>query len=269
MESEASIIEGPGSQTGGLSRWGDYSSMSIDPSDDCTFFYTTEYLPNNGSFNWNTRIGSFFFPSCTGTPGYSMSASPGSQSVVPGGSTSYTATVTPFNGFSGTVSLTVSGCPTGATCTMNPTSVTVPPAENSTLNVSTSSSTPAGTYTLTITGTSGSLTQSTTVTLVVSTFTLTATPASQTVKKGASTTYTAKVAAVNGFNGTVMLSVSGLPSGATASFSPSTINGSGTSTMTVSTGKKPTGTFTLNITGTIGSFSQSAKVTLNINNNGK
>src|SRR5205823_7472130 len=69
-----SIIEGTGSQTGGLNRWGDYSSMSIDPADDCTFWYTTEYLAASGSFNWHTRVGSFKFTSCGGTPDFSLSA---------------------------------------------------------------------------------------------------------------------------------------------------------------------------------------------------
>jgi fibronectin type 3 domain-containing protein len=68
MGSETSIIEGGGSQLRGLSRWGDYSSMSIDPVDDCTFWYTSEYLQFNGSFNWSTRIASFEFPSCSSTP---------------------------------------------------------------------------------------------------------------------------------------------------------------------------------------------------------
>lgn len=68
LETENSIIEGTGSQTGGLSRWGDYSGMSIDPIDDCTFFYTTEYLKANGSFNWSTRVGSFKFTNCGGPP---------------------------------------------------------------------------------------------------------------------------------------------------------------------------------------------------------
>ena len=56
---------GGGSETGGLSRWGDYSAMSVDPSDDCTFYYTTEYIPSNGSFNWHTRINSFKFNTCS------------------------------------------------------------------------------------------------------------------------------------------------------------------------------------------------------------
>ena len=67
MEGETSIIEGGGSQQpASRQRWGDYSSMTIDPVDDCTFWYTTEYYQTTGSiFNWNTRIASFQFPSCS------------------------------------------------------------------------------------------------------------------------------------------------------------------------------------------------------------
>ena len=64
MQAENTIIDGSGSQLTNLSRWGDYSSMTIDPVDDCTFWYTTEYLKSNGTFNWSTRIASFKFPSC-------------------------------------------------------------------------------------------------------------------------------------------------------------------------------------------------------------
>jgi hypothetical protein len=65
MQAEASMIEGGGSQTGSrLARWGDYSAMTIDPVDDCTFWYTNEYIPTNGAFNWSTRIGSFKFAGC-------------------------------------------------------------------------------------------------------------------------------------------------------------------------------------------------------------
>ena len=66
LESELSIIEGTGSQTNGLHRWGDYSSMSVDPTDDCTFWYTNEYYGTTGSFNWATRIGAFKFNNCKG-----------------------------------------------------------------------------------------------------------------------------------------------------------------------------------------------------------
>src|SRR6266566_4244652 len=67
MEAEANIFQGAGSQTSGLSRWGDYSSMSIDPVDDCTFWYVNQYIPSNGAFNWATHIYSFKFPSCGAT----------------------------------------------------------------------------------------------------------------------------------------------------------------------------------------------------------
>jgi hypothetical protein len=270
MESEDSIFEGNGSQTGGLTRWGDYSSISIDPTDDCTFWYTNEYIPSDGSFNWHTRIGSFQFASCSGVPGFTVTASPGSQNIVPGSTVTYTASVTPFNGFAGTVGLTVSGCPTGATCTLNPTSITVPPTGSSTLTVATTSATPTGTYTLTITGTSGSTSQSATVTLVVTSFTIYPSPATQTVKKGSSTTYTAVVKPVNAFNGVVTFSVSGLPANATGTFTPPTITGSGNSTLTVATGKKtPVGTYTLTITGASGALMRSTTVTLKVSNNGR
>jgi hypothetical protein len=64
MEDETSILEGGGSQQPTLARWGDYSAMTIDPVDDCTFWYTTEYHQTDGGFNWNTRIASFKFPGC-------------------------------------------------------------------------------------------------------------------------------------------------------------------------------------------------------------
>jgi hypothetical protein len=63
MQAEASVIEGTGSQLS-YTRWGDYSSIQADPVDDCTFFYTTEYLTANGSFNWHTRVASFKLPGC-------------------------------------------------------------------------------------------------------------------------------------------------------------------------------------------------------------
>jgi Divergent InlB B-repeat domain len=69
MESEIDLLSGPGIPHGPQTRsirWGDYSSMAIDPTDDCTFWYTTQYEPPTGS-RWSTRIASFSFPSCTNT----------------------------------------------------------------------------------------------------------------------------------------------------------------------------------------------------------
>ena len=64
MGAEDVFFAGAGSQTD-ASRWGDYSTMSIDPSDDCTFWYTQQYYAETSGFNFKTRIGAFRFPSCT------------------------------------------------------------------------------------------------------------------------------------------------------------------------------------------------------------
>ena len=63
LESENTILTGGGSQTKNLNRWGDYSAISVDPT-DCTVFYTNEYLKSTGSFNWSTWIASFKLPGC-------------------------------------------------------------------------------------------------------------------------------------------------------------------------------------------------------------
>jgi len=53
-------------------RWGDYSAMTVDPIDQCTFYYTNEYLKTNGAFNWSTNISSFRFPvtACASAPAW-------------------------------------------------------------------------------------------------------------------------------------------------------------------------------------------------------
>jgi hypothetical protein len=71
LGTEAQVRAGLGVQTAGAgNRWGDYSAMTIDPVDQCTFYYTNEYLKTNGAFNWSTRIASYRFPSCTNAPAW-------------------------------------------------------------------------------------------------------------------------------------------------------------------------------------------------------
>ena len=93
-------------------------------------------------------------------------------------------------------------------------------------------------------------------------FTLSASPASQTVGQGGATTFTTTVTGQGNFNGAVSLVATGLPAGATASFSPATITGGGTSTLTVQTsGSTPVGTYPLTITATaLGTVGQNAGV---------
>ena len=64
MEAEQSIANGTGSQTN-INRWGDYSAMTLDPVDDCTFWYTQEYITGASTPNWNTRIANFKFSGCS------------------------------------------------------------------------------------------------------------------------------------------------------------------------------------------------------------
>ncbi len=66
---EGVIINGSGAQTTTNSRWGDYTSMNIDPADDCTFWYVNEYYTQAGqptiTYGWQTRVASFKLPGCS------------------------------------------------------------------------------------------------------------------------------------------------------------------------------------------------------------
>jgi hypothetical protein len=120
-QTEVKLIAGSGSQKfslGGtpVDRWGDYSAMSVDPADDCTFWYVNQYYSsqtNGTAGNWQTRIGSFQFPSCTGlTPSSTALASSANPSIV-GVSVTFTATVS-GSAPTGNVNFTSDG---GALCT--------------------------------------------------------------------------------------------------------------------------------------------------------
>ena len=103
LQAETSLVAGGGSQTGS-NRWGDYSAMRIDPSDDCTFWYTQEYQATSESADWNTRIGSFKFPSCGQV--LTSTATALASTVNPstyGTPVTFTATVTPSSGPTGSV----------------------------------------------------------------------------------------------------------------------------------------------------------------------
>jgi uncharacterized repeat protein (TIGR01451 family) len=100
-QGEATLFAGTGSQVfncGGepCHRWGDYTSMSVDPEDDCTFWYVGQYYVTTGSTNWRTRIGSFTFPSCSvtgGTADLSLTKTDGPDPVLADSALMYTLTV--------------------------------------------------------------------------------------------------------------------------------------------------------------------------------
>lgn len=199
-------------------------------------------------------------------PDFSIAATPSSQTVAQGNGTSYTMSVTPSNGFSGSVSFTVAGLPSGATASFTPTSVSG--SGSTTMAVNTSSSTPPGTYTLTINATSGTLTHSTQVQLVVQAvavgdFSISASPTSATATKRTDARYTVTISAVGSFTSNVTFRISGLPNQATALFRPNSVTGAGTTNLTVSAKQKtPAGTYSLTITATGGGVNHSTTVTL-------
>lgn len=199
------------------------------------------------------------------TPGFSLSATPDSETIGIGGVTSYTVTVNGTNGFNGAVDLSISGLPPYSSASFS--SRTITGSGPSTLSLSTANSIAPGTYPLTITATSGSLAQTTTVTLVVTgaNFTLTVVPQFEGIRRGGTATYTVSTVVLNGFNDVVDLSIAGLPSGASATFNPTSIVGEGSSTLTITTTTSlPPGDYNLVVTGTSGAVTQSVPITLEV-----
>ncbi|WP_349262046.1 hypothetical protein, partial [Actinocrinis sp.] len=270
-QAETTITTGGGSQTS-YSRWGDYTSMSVDPADDCTFYYTDEYEPSTGNFNWQTHIASFQLPNCVAaTPDFSISASPASGSVTQGSSATTTVATAATGGDTESVALSASGLPTGATATFSPTSVTA--GGSSTLTLATASTTPTGTYTITVTGTGATHTHTTTYALTVTApvandFSLSLSPTSGTVTQGSSATSTASTAVASGTAQTVTFSATGVPTGGSVTFSPTSVTAGASSTVTIATSSTtPTGNYTVNVVGTYpgGSPTHSASFTLTVN----
>jgi len=270
-QGEATIVDGQGVQLPSLDRWGDYTALSVDPIDDCTFWYVGQYLKADGTWNWSTRVASWAFPSCTpAAPDYALAVSPASRTTTQGGTTTYAVTVSPAGTFDGPVSLSVSGLPTGATASFLPDPVSGANSWSSTLTVTTLDSTPTGTSALVITGVGDGLTRTATASLVVQSpvppdFGLSISPTSRTVKPKGTTTYTVGISRTGGYQGSVGLSVSGLPAGAGWGFSQNPALG-GTSVLTVTAGStKGTFTFTVTGTGTNGGPTRSASAVLKVN----
>jgi hypothetical protein len=159
LRDETNCTEGVanGSQTG-YTRWGDYSSMSVDPVDQCTFYFTSEYFATNSSGSWRTRVCSFKFDGC-GDPNYALVTESPKRIEMCGATAtadpSYDLRVGVLNGFADTVTFVANGLPSGATAQFSP--ATVSGAGNTTLTLVGGSTLPSGEYAFEVSGTSGSL----------------------------------------------------------------------------------------------------------------
>jgi len=163
MGAEKILQSGAGAQTT-YSRWGDYTSLRIDPSDDTTFWYTNEYYSRNSrlfNYLWSTAISSFTVGGGSSSD-FSLAAAPNPLTVPRGGSNATTITV---SGSGSPVTLSVSGLPraTSASFSSNP----VTPAGSSQLTISTGRGASSGTYSVQITGNNGTTSHATALTLTI------------------------------------------------------------------------------------------------------
>jgi fibronectin type 3 domain-containing protein len=206
---------------------------------------------------------------------FTVSATPSAQSINPGNSTTYTISTTSLAGFNASVSLSVSVSPATPNINANISPASLIPPGTVFLTVNTAPSTALGNYTLTVMGTSGALTRTASVMLTVTNapqtqdFTIQTMPSSQSAVQSASfatgVSTEISVVSLNGFANPVNLSVSGLPAGATASFSSNPVTPTALSQLTVILPLNTSiGSYTLTITGASGALSHTASVTLNV-----
>ncbi len=122
MRDEQSCVVANGVHTGTSGRWGDYSTMSVDPSDQCTFWFSTEYFPINSISTWSTRICSFKFANC-GSADFAVVSDTPSRLEICGATASrdpsYALRVGVFNGYNSGVTLAATGFPAGETPTFS------------------------------------------------------------------------------------------------------------------------------------------------------
>jgi subtilase family serine protease len=206
------------------------------------------------------------------TPGFYVSASPGSLSILQRNSGSSTISTSVFGGFNSSIGLSVSGAPTGVTASFTTNPIAAPGSGSSTLNISVGSTVTPGTYTLTVTAAGGGITNTTTVALTVTapnsgSFTISVSPTSGYLYRGRSGYAVVSTAISGGFNSAIALSATGVPSGVTSSFTPSSIAapGSGSAHFNLSVPYSATrGTYYITITGTGGGQSHSTVLTFQI-----
>ena len=209
-------------------------------------------------------------PALAAGPDFSLSASPPSVDLSAGQSASTSIAVTTSGGFTAGVALSVGGLPAGVTGTLIP----APSSGITLLQLSAASSVASTTTTITVTGTGGGITHTLGIPLsvagFVSDFVIFANPTSLTVSPGSSVTSTISASTQTGATGLPTFSASGLPSGVTASFSPTMATSSGsTATLTLTASSAaPAAGATITVTGRLSSATASASISLTVTGGG-
>ncbi len=195
-------------------------------------------------------------------PTFTIAGTPASQTAILGSGATYTVAVTPQSSFQGVVRFTASGLPAGVAATFTP--LTLTGGGSTSLQLSTTNSTPSGgPYPITITATSGTLVRRATVNLTVADFRLSG-PAALFLTPGDSASFALAVLTTGSFAETVRFQASGLPTGTSATFSPPSVTGSGSSQVRIDVSPSTPlgGPHPLTITGTGGSLVRTASMTL-------
>jgi len=252
-------------------RGSENSELTIDTTSDIGAGDYTFTVTGTGGGKTRTKTGKLIVSVVSD---FALDVTPQSQTASPGQSVIYVVTVTSQNNFNSPVVLSLSGYPTGLTWSFNPASVTPPKngAQTSVLTLVVSSSVVQGSYTLNVMGAGGGLTRSKQIVLtvaVVADFSISAEPSTLSVTVGSGGTSTIRITSINSFNSQVSLALSSVPSGISASLNPVLVipqaNGFAISILTVNVPAGAAGgTYTLLVTGTSGSLSRAATVTLNV-----
>jgi len=236
-QGEAVAFAGGGSQVGSA-RWGDYSNLSVDPSDDCTFWYTGEYVPTDGAFNWHTRIATFQLPGCVPpAEDFAVWVSPGRETLARGRTATYaisTAALRPSGAGKTLVLSIVPPLPAGITGSVVPASVAA--GQISTLTLVAAGDVAVGEVPFTVQATDGQTIQtgSGIAAVIANDFTATLDRAVGIIGAAGTITFQIDTSVAAGAAETVTFSASRLPASITATFEPASVAAGGSSTLRLS-----------------------------------
>src|SRR5215475_7109532 len=267
-----------------IDKWTDHAAVedsgSIALQLGQRYTIRLEFYENGGDASailaWSTPLGiekqvipqsQLYSTAAPPTPDFALSANPTSVNVTQGSTATSAITITRTGGFTGGVALSAGGLPTGVTASFNPASAT---GTSSTVTFTASATAALGAVPVTITGTGGGLTHTTTSNLTVIAqqtpdFSLAANPTSLTINQGASGMVTINITRTGGFTGSVAFGASGLPTGVTATFNPTSATGNSSSLTLAASSTAATGPATVTVTGMGGSMTHSIPIGLTVN----